>query len=159
MAYPFCFCFCDKSPHLTFNTIFGSLLMSYPSRNLSDSVTGFVQLIEIHPRFLVRCIMGGCARPVDALSISRPLGARTDRFPARCNCSPMSAFGTKRTWRSRSTGTKQTSQLRSPDVRFRSGHRMKALQCPLLTAGSTGQCNTACSLSAGVSNPKVLRGR
>src|ERR1700720_1151048 len=26
-------------------------------------------------------------------------------------------------------------------------------------AGSTGQCNTACSLSAGVSNPKVLRGR
>ena len=26
-------------------------------------------------------------------------------------------------------------------------------------AGSTGHCNTACSLSAGVSNPKVLRGR
>ena len=25
-------------------------------------------------------------------------------------------------------------------------------------AGSTGHCNTACSLSAGVSNPKVLRG-
>src|SRR6516165_9502781 len=30
-------------------------------------------------------------------------------------------------------------------------------QCPLWVAGSTGHCNTACSLSAGVSNPKVLR--
>src|SRR6516165_3754884 len=35
---------------------------------------------------------------------------------------------------------------RSTNVRFRG-------------ASSTGQCNTACSLSAGVSNPKVLRGR
>ena len=26
-------------------------------------------------------------------------------------------------------------------------------------ASSTGQCNTACSLSAGVSKPKVFRGR
>ena len=31
--------------------------------------------------------------------------------------------------------------------------------CPLWVACSTGHCNTACSLSAGVSNPKVLRGR
>jgi hypothetical protein len=29
----------------------------------------------------------------------------------------------------------------------------------ILTAGSTGQCNTARSLSAGVSKPKVFRGR
>jgi len=36
--------------------------------------------------------------------------------------------------------------MHSADVRFR-GVR------------STGQCNTACSLSAGVSNPKVFRGR
>jgi hypothetical protein len=28
-----------------------------------------------------------------------------------------------------------------------------------MAAGSTGQCNTACSLSAGVSKPKVFRGR
>jgi hypothetical protein len=27
------------------------------------------------------------------------------------------------------------------------------------TVRSTGQCNTACSLSAGVSKPKVFRGR
>ena len=32
-------------------------------------------------------------------------------------------------------------------------------ECPLMTAGSTGHCNTACSLSAGVSKPKVFRGR
>src|SRR5262249_32514992 len=31
--------------------------------------------------------------------------------------------------------------------------------CPLLAAGSTGHCNTARSLSAGVSKPKVFRGR
>jgi hypothetical protein len=34
------------------------------------------------------------------------------------------------------------------------------LRTPIFqSAGSTGQCNTACSLSAGISNPKVLRGR
>src|SRR6516164_7312060 len=33
------------------------------------------------------------------------------------------------------------------------------LECPLCAAGSTGHCNTARSLSAGVSNPKVFRGR
>jgi len=32
-------------------------------------------------------------------------------------------------------------------------------ECPLRIAGSTGQCNTARSLSAGVSKPKVFRGR
>src|SRR5262245_13435300 len=32
-------------------------------------------------------------------------------------------------------------------------------QCPKLVAGSTGHCNTARSLSAGVSKPKVFRGR
>src|SRR5262249_3299463 len=32
-------------------------------------------------------------------------------------------------------------------------------QCPLYSAGSTDHCNTARSLSAGVSNPKVFRGR
>jgi len=53
---PFVFVFCDGSPHLTLKTKFGSLV-SYPSRNLSDSVAGFVQLIEIHSRFLVQCIM------------------------------------------------------------------------------------------------------
>src|SRR6516225_4660123 len=35
---------------------------------------------------------------------------------------------------------------------------LRRSECPLCAAGSTGQCNTACSLSAGVSNPKVLRG-
>src|SRR5262245_20656195 len=33
------------------------------------------------------------------------------------------------------------------------------LVCPLCAAGSTGHCNTARSLSAGVSKPKVFRGR
>ena len=33
------------------------------------------------------------------------------------------------------------------------------LKCPLLAASSTGHCNTARSLSAGVSKPKVFRGR
>src|SRR3974377_1879339 len=56
----FVFVFCDGSPHLTLKTKFGSLV-SYPSRNISDSVAGFVQLIEIHSRFLVHCIMGRCA--------------------------------------------------------------------------------------------------
>jgi hypothetical protein len=42
-----------------------------------------------------------------------------------------------------------------PDVH----HNKLGAQCPLWVACSTGQCNTACSLSAGVSNPKVLRGR
>jgi hypothetical protein len=32
-------------------------------------------------------------------------------------------------------------------------------ECPLLGVGSIGQCNTARSLSAGVSKPKVFRGR
>jgi hypothetical protein len=32
-------------------------------------------------------------------------------------------------------------------------------ECRLMTAGSTGHCNTARSLSAGVSKPKVFRGR
>jgi hypothetical protein len=32
-------------------------------------------------------------------------------------------------------------------------------ECPLLAVNSTGHCNTARSLSAGVSNPKVSRGR
>ncbi len=32
-------------------------------------------------------------------------------------------------------------------------------RCPLLAARSTGHCNTARSLSAGVSKPKVFRGR
>jgi carbonic anhydrase len=33
------------------------------------------------------------------------------------------------------------------------------LNVPNIVVSSTGQCNTACSLSAGVSKPKVLRGR
>src|SRR6516225_140334 len=33
------------------------------------------------------------------------------------------------------------------------------LECPPCAAGSTGHCNTARSLSAGVSKPKVFRGR
>jgi hypothetical protein len=52
------------------------------------------------------------------------------------------------------------------------GHASRVARCPLLgvhgcvmklclllTAGSTGHCNTARSLSAGVSKPKVFRGR
>ncbi len=37
--------------------------------------------------------------------------------------------------------------------------RSPARRLPRSAAGSTGQCNTACSLSAGVSKPKVFRGR
>ena len=36
-------------------------------------------------------------------------------------------------------------------------HLKKAGECPFMTAGSTGHCNTARSLSAGVSKPKVKR--
>ena len=36
---------------------------------------------------------------------------------------------------------------------------MTSNECPLLAVVSTGHCNTARSLSAGVSNPKVSRGR
>src|SRR5215510_3791674 len=42
----------------------------------------------------------------------------------------------------------------APCIAARSGHF-----CPLWVAGSTGHCNTARSLSAGVSKPKVFRGR
>src|SRR5262249_16596322 len=39
------------------------------------------------------------------------------------------------------------------------GHARPVSLCPLSGAGSTGHCNTARSLSAGVSKPKVFRGR
>ena len=38
-------------------------------------------------------------------------------------------------------------------------HRQSGSPCPLMTVSSIGQRNTACSLSAGVSKPKVFRGR
>jgi hypothetical protein len=45
------------------------------------------------------------------------------------------------------------------EMLFQESGFIVVMECPLWVAGSTGQCNTACSLSAGVSNPKVLRGR
>jgi len=54
----FLFLFCDESPHLTFKTVFGSFLLQIRTGIYLILWTGFVQLIEIRPRFLVRCIMG-----------------------------------------------------------------------------------------------------
>jgi hypothetical protein len=50
---------------------------------------------------------------------------------------------------------------RPGNVGFRgnSGRGLGIAECPLMTVGSIGQCNTARSLSAGVSKPKVFRGR
>jgi hypothetical protein len=52
-------------------------------------------------------------------------------------------------------GTAKTTLYRL----FRSKDGLLQCKCPLLAAGSTGHCNTARSLSAGVSKPKVFRGR
>src|SRR5262245_60507051 len=41
----------------------------------------------------------------------------------------------------------------------RCGRSMGAGECLFMGVGSIGQCNTARSLSAGVSKPKVFRGR
>ena len=39
------------------------------------------------------------------------------------------------------------------------GRASRANQCPVLGVSSIGQCNTSCSLLAGVSKAKVFRGR
>ena len=55
--------------------------------------------------------------------------------------------------------TTHEAQRIAANIANRVHHSKLGRECPLWVAGSTGQCNTACSLSAGVSNPKVLRGR
>jgi hypothetical protein len=90
MAFPllfFVFVFASKSPHLTLKTVFGSLMSSYPSRNLSDSVARFVQLIETYPRFLLRRITriraSRWCRPCPLLGAKRMTSQRCLLTPRR----------------------------------------------------------------------------
>ena len=57
------------------------------------------------------------------------------------------------------SGVKRTRPKRRRDVACEANGRADISGCPLCAAGSTGQCNTARSLSAGLSKPKVFRGR